>query len=386
MKFDNLLSLAPFSGTRVKPFAGEKKYLSTGAVQNEGIEFENVTYKNKPSRADIVVSEGDIIFARMKGTNKVLYIDENLSGVIVSTGFSVHKVNKDKAVMQYIEQILKGEMFNSAKDKLCTGSTQAAITNEGLSKIMIPAPSIAEQIRIADVLSRAESLIAKRKETIKMLDEYLKSVFLDMFGDPVRNEKGWVYVELKNLYIDEKNGTKCGPFGSALKKHEYIKSGVPVWNMDNISLKGEVVEPFNLWISDEKYLELKAYSVINGDVIVSRAGTVGKMCVANSNFDKSIISTNLIRVRLGKMLLPEYFVSLMLYCKDKLGRLKKGAEGTFTHMNTGILDNIKFPYPPMELQNKYVAILRNIKMLNVKYNNNLLELEDMLDSLVKEIF
>ena len=65
--------------------------------------------------------------------------------------------------------------------------------------------------------------------------------------------------------------------------------------MDNIAADGQMVSPFRMWITNEKYEELSAYSVRDGDIIISRAGTVGKMCVANMNGQPAIISTNLIR-------------------------------------------------------------------------------------------
>jgi type I restriction enzyme S subunit len=76
-----------------------------------------------------------------------------------------------------------------------------------------------------------------------------------------------------------------------------------------------------------------------------------------SSTEKSIISTNLIRVRFGEKLYPEYFVSLMTYCKGRVSNLKTGPDGTFTHMNTGVLSNLEFPYPPLELQKKYIKFV-----------------------------
>lgn len=86
MKFEPLLKAAPFSGTRVKPFDGTRQYLSTGDLQDASRSFVDVTYKEKPSRADIVVDEGDVLFARMKSTRKVLLVTQELAGTIVSTG------------------------------------------------------------------------------------------------------------------------------------------------------------------------------------------------------------------------------------------------------------------------------------------------------------
>nr|WP_303648588.1 restriction endonuclease subunit S [Shewanella metallivivens] len=175
-----------------------------------------------------------------------------------------------------------------------------------------------------------------------------------MFGDPLINPKGWRVRTLNEFYASAKTGTKCGPFGSALKKDEFVDSGVPVWNMSNISLTGEFIDSPSLWITEKKYQNLEAYNVLQGDVIISRAGTVGKMGVVLSKYDRSIISTNLIRVRFGEDLLPLYFVCLMTYCKTRLKRLKVGDDGSFSHMNTGILDNLEFPYPPMNEQLKYM--------------------------------
>nr|WP_264961159.1 MULTISPECIES: restriction endonuclease subunit S [Enterobacteriaceae] len=183
------------------------------------------------------------------------------------------------------------------------------------------------------------------------------------------NPKGFDIKVLSDFFIDEKNGTKCGPFGSALKKDEYTREGVPVWNMDNITLKGGFIDLPSLWVSEYKYQELESYSVLDGDVIISRAGTVGKMGVVRSSTEKSIISTNLIRVRFGEKLYPEYFVSLMTYCKGRVGNLKTGPDGTFTHMNTGVLSNLEFPYPPLELQKKYIKIRQSVMLLIDKYHH-----------------
>lgn len=238
-----------------------------------------------------------------------------------------------------------------------------------LTDIEIPLPSIIEQKRITAIFNKANCIRKKREQAIKVANDYLYSVFLDMFGDPIMNPKGFEIKVLSEFFIDEKNGTKCGPFGSALKKDEYTREGVPVWNMDNITLKGDFIDSPSLWVSEYKYQELESYSVLDGDVIISRAGTVGKMGVVRSYSPRSIISTNLIRVRFNEKLYPEYFVSLMTYCKGRVGNLKTGPDGAFTHMNTGVLSNLEFPYPPLELQRKYNQIRQNVMTLIDKYNN-----------------
>ncbi len=269
---------------------------------------------------------------------------------------------------------------------LGTGSTFKAITQHSLSKIKIPAPPLDDQIRIATLLSRVETMIATRKDSLRLLDEYLKNIFWKMFGDPIINEKGFEVKYLSEFYIDQKNGTKCGPFGSALKKDEYVDTGVPVWNMDNISVDGRFQPEINLWITDDKFQELRAYSGLNGDVIISRAGTVGKMCVLNSDYPKSIISTNLIRIRFNRKLLPIFFVSLMTYCKGRVGNLKTGPDGSFTHMNTSILDKLRFPYPPIELQKKFAALAETAESIKTLCQKSLYLLEKLYVGLSQKAF
>lgn len=139
-----------------------------------------------------------------------------------------------------------------------------------------------------------------------------------------------------------------------------------------------------LYITDEKYLDLKTYSASNGDIIISRAGTVGKMCVIDSEFDKSIISTNLIKISLDdKLLNPYYFVKLMKYFGKKIGRLRTGSENGFTHMNTGVLAGLEFPLPSIEKQNEFIDTLNNIssqiKLLAIKP-------DQLFNSLIQKAF
>jgi type I restriction enzyme S subunit len=100
----------------------------------------------------------------------------------------------------------------------------------------------------------------------------------------------------------------------------------------------------------------------------------------------AIISTNLIRVRLGADLRPLHFVSLMLYCKGRVGRLKTGADGAFTHMNTGVLDSLEFPYPPVELQDRFGEIAAKVGSVKSCYQQHLNDLEELHDALSQKAF
>lgn len=281
--------------------------------------------------------------------------------------------------------LLTPEVVSLAASR-ATGANLPRLSPKALARLQIPLPPLPEQRRIADILDKADALRIKRRTAIQKLDELTQSVFLDMFGDPQVNSKRFPVKVLPEFYVNSADGTKCGPFGSALKKHEFVQDGVPVWNMDNIDDRGRMMLPCRMCITPHKFRQLASYAVRDGDVIISRAGTVGKMCVVSAGLPESIISTNLIRVRFGTGLLPLYFVSLMTYCKGRVGRLKTGPDGAFTHMSTRILDTLKFPYPPPALQKRFVETAQSIEAQTCAFGSQAAELDELFASLQHRAF
>ena len=344
--------------------------------------------------SDYLLRDGDLVIAMTDLAN-----DPKILGVptIVETnGFNwllnqrVGKLvikDKEKADKRYLKFILNHPSLKDYYKKFAGGGLQINIGKNDVLSVAIPLPPLKTQKQIASILDDAQALKQKTEQLLKEYDELAQSIFLDMFGDPATNPKNFPRRYLKEFYIDEKAGVKCGPFGGALKKHEYVDSGIAVWNMDNISKNGELIDKINLWINERKYNELKSYSVKNDDIIISRAGTVGKMSIIKTNHEYSIISTNLIRLRLNrKLLLPLFFTLMMTYFKERVGRLKTGGEGTFTHMNTGVLNNISFPYPDIDLQNQFAEKIKLIEQQKEFAKQELKESEDLFQALLQKAF
>ncbi len=327
-----------------------------------------------------IVRKGTLLFSFKLTIGKMAFAGCDLFTNEAIAAFSIK--DEKKLNSEFLYYALQSAAYGGSNQAVM-GKT---LNSKSLAEIKIPLPPLDDQKRIAHLLGKVEGLIARRKHHLQQLDDLLKSVFLEMFGDPITNPRKFPVRKLSDFYINPKEGTKCGPFGSALKKDELVDSGIPVWNMDNIDPSGRMVLPFRMWITKEKYKELASYSAIDGDIIISRAGTVGKMCVARMSGKPAIISTNLIRLRLGDKLRPLHVVSLMTYCKGRVGRLKTGADGAFTHMNTGILDKLEFPYPPTELQGQFAAIVEKVESLKSRYQQSLTDLENLYGALSQKAF
>lgn len=112
---------------------------------------------------------------------------------------------------------------------MISGSAQPQITGQGLTKVEIPLPPLEEQKRIAAILDKADAIRQKRQQAIELADEFLRSVFLDMFGDPVTNLKGWEVESLSSLIHVQG--------GYAFKSADFGTEGIPVVKIGNANKK-----------------------------------------------------------------------------------------------------------------------------------------------------
>lgn len=380
MKFEPLLTAAPLSGVRVTPFDGARKYLSTGDLQGDSLSFVDVTFKDKPSRADILVREGDVLFARMKGTRKVLRVTEELAGTIVSTGFAVLRPSEG-CDQDYLATYLNTDYFERLKGKYCAGAIQPAITNGGIEKLKIPLPPLNDQTRIAHLLGKVEGLIAQRKQQLQQLNNLPKSVFLAMFGDPVRNEKGWIklpLVDLTHFITDGKHGDCNNDEGSGYYfiSAKDIHDGIIDYSKARQITEDEFKEV-------HRRTDLKA----NDLVMVNTGATIGKIAIAQSDpktsrttFQKSVA-----------VIKPKHEKLKVVYLKAlfeiRLRGLIKVSSGS-AQQNLLLSQMRKIPVivPPIELQSQFAEIVEIVESLKSGYQQSLADLETLYGALSQQAF
>jgi len=166
-------------------YEGEKKYYSTGAInENQSNNYELVTYNNKPNRANIYPKKEDVGFAVMKGTNKVIYIDEDFKDTIFSTGFSFLRV-KDKSIIlpKYLYYIIKDEVFQKIKDKFSVDGTMGGIRKSDILKIKIPILEITAQEKIIKEIEKEEKIINENKKLVEIFQQKINNKMKDIWGE-----------------------------------------------------------------------------------------------------------------------------------------------------------------------------------------------------------
>ena len=186
------------------------------------------------------------------------------------------------------------------------GATIAGITSKTLKAIEIPAIPINEQNRVVDILRKLENQVGFVRKQLCGLDALVKSRFIEMFGDPIRNPLRMSVSSVEELAAPIKNSMKAGPFGSALKKEVYAESGYKVYGQEQVISGNQFLG--NYYIDKEKYEQLNSCKVMPGDVLISLVGTVGKVLILSEDCQPGIINPRLVKITFDKRkIFPEYF-------------------------------------------------------------------------------
>jgi len=330
---------------------------------------------------------GDILFARTGATTGKTYLISECPKQSVFASYLIRARLRPKALPQYVYHYLNSAGYWAQIKAGASGTAQPGVNASKLSNLSLPLPELPVQIRIAAILDKAAEMRGKRVRVAQSLYDLRVSAFLHFFGDPVANERGWRTYKVGDLLSQLRTGTKCGPFGSALKKDEYVENGIPVWGIDNV-LPNRFDEGRSLYITPDKFSQLTPYAVMPGDILISRAGTVGRMCVAQPTVAKSIIGTNLIRVALNtNQVAPEFFTALFTYFGSRFSNLKaNGKDDAYSFMNTGALSQVRIPVPDIQLQRTYVDYASRVGNIESKLREDLAAIVDLQRNLAARAF
>ena len=335
---------------------------------------EASTYYSGEYDEKYIVNKGDLLismdgsFVVKKWNSKKALLNQRVCRI---------KSISDKITDEYLYRILPREL-KAIEDKT-PFVTVKHLSTKSIENIEIKLPSLEKQKKISEVLDKAQSLIDKKREQIELLDELVKSRFVEMFGDPVNNPKSFEILTIGDLTTDVKYGTSKSSSDGG--KYPYLR-------MNNITYDGK------LDLNDLKYIdiddnELEKYIVKKGDVLFNRTNSIeliGKTCVFELD-EPMIIAGYIIRVRLKNNILPIYLSTFLnsSYGKTLLRGMAKGAVNQ-ANINAQELKSIKVHVPPIELQNEFAEFVTKIDSIRSKMEASLSELEDNFNSLMQKAF
>jgi type I restriction enzyme S subunit len=309
---------------------------------------------------------GDVLFSKDGTVGKVHVVKETQEFAVLSS-IAILRPDQTKIDSGYLGHALLAPSILNEALKRKTGSAIRRIILGDLKEIKFPLPKLAEQKRIASILDKADSLRRKRLQSIRLADDFLHAVFLDMFGDPVTNPKGWQVVKLGELAKSDRYAVKAGPFGSALKKECYVSSGYRIYGQEQVIRDDLTFGDY--YINEDKYRELESCKVESGDMLISLVGTFGKICIVPPEFEPGIINPRLMKVSFDPLKATPRFMKALLTSDSMVRKIESLSHGgTMGIVNVGIMKELEIPVPPVAIQIRFEEVQQKLATLKANYD------------------
>lgn len=356
--------------------AGSLSRLLGGETESE---LEHIRNEEVQARKMEIYPKGTVVFAK--------------SGMSCTKGY-VYQLKQPCCVVNHLATLVCGDRAKpqfilrwfekNSPARLIANSAYPSIKISDIRAEEIPLPPLEEQKRIAGILDPADALRAKRREALTKLDDLLQSTFLDMFGDPVTNPKGWEVTQLDSL-INVKGGY-------AFKSSDYLnqKKGIPLIRIGEVNRR-EFNEESLAQIPEEFIIKHEKYIVRNGALLMSLTGTVGKNDYGNvvtlkGNADYYFLNQRVAEIS-SKGSINKIFLSAFLEQKEIKSKLTRKSRGVrqANISNRDILE-LNCPIPPLDLQQRFAEIVSSVEEQKAKMRKHLKQLDNLFASLQQRAF
>ena len=332
------------------------------------------------------VFSGDILVSRLpEPIGRACIIPFKTEKMITAVDCTICRVNEKVIRKEYLCYFMQSSAYyNQLKTKV-TGTTRKRISRKNLGNIDLPILKLEDQDKIIRKLDCIKNIIYLKKKEILLLDNLIQSRFVEMFGDLADPKCVWNKVKLINV-CKTPNDVKCGPFGTQLNKNEYQKKGVAVWEIPQINDEF-TSEPIH-FLTEKKAKILESYSVISGDIVMSRKGNIGKCAVFPDEYEKGIIHSDVLRIRVDAEQVNSQFMMRQLHysraIKHQIGTVSSGA--IMAGINVTKLKQIYVHIPPIDLQNQFAAFVQQVNKSKFEVQKSLEKTQLLFDSLMQEYF
>lgn len=340
-----------------------------------------MTTVDKLGPATYAFDAGTVLYSKLRPyLNKVVVPDRN--------GFATSELvplrcDPEKVFAPYLAYYLRSAEFLSFANTVVGGAKMPRMVMSEFWRFKAPLLPLPEQCRIAAILDKADTLRTKRREALDQLDSLAQSIFLEMFGDPASNPKGWTVSEMASLF-------EASPiFGTMIPPSP--DGG------DWLSLRVANIQDWRLDLSDQKYVALppntiERHSVKDGDLLLARAIAsqehLGKAVVAVPAGRKWAFDSHLMRLRFNtERASPEFIRHLWMTPGGRSLFLKATRRSAVQfNINTKEMNSLRLPIPPIALQREFVCRGEALESIRQKQQASLAEMNNLFSALEDRAF
>lgn len=362
-------------------------FINAGHITNLRIDFSNMNYISEEVYEKLgsgKIQNGDILFCLRGSLGKNAFIDFN-KGAIASSLVILRNKNANRLNTSYLMYLLNSQVIYSQINRTNNGSSQPNLSANSVKNYMVPLPEIKIQQKIVQILDKAQELIDKRKAQIEALDQLIKSVFLEMFGDPINNPKEWEVKKLKDITDKILSGTT--PKGGS---EVYVEKGITFLRSQNV-WKNRLVLDDVVYIDKETHNKMKKSSLKYGDILMTKTGRIntensslGRAAIFLGENDSANINGHVYLIRLQKDIINE-FILFILTTDEYREYIRSVCVGGIDkrQINKEHLEEFPIISPPIELQVQFSNLLTHVEKLKSEMRTSLNGLEDNFNSLLQ---
>ena len=325
-----------------------------------------------PSRAQQKVEYGDILISTVRpNLRNIAIVNDDATNLVASSGFCVLRIN-DAALRSYIFYYVVSNKFTAYLEKLTNGANYPAVKETDVRKALIPIPPKPTQLSIVSELDKLNELIRIKKEQLKDYDTLAQSIFYEMFGDPVENEKGWEVKTFGEIGTLER--------GAGISKKDFVDDGLPCIHYGQLhTIFGAYTRKTITFIPKDLLPKYKiAYP---GDLIlaITREDVEGscKSTAWLGNFDVVVGSDAAIFHHNQNGIYLSYYTRTKAFYNEK-AKYAKGFK--VTHISTKEIASISICVPPLSIQNTFANKIEQIERQKTIIQESITDLETLLAS------
>lgn len=364
-------------------------YITSKNIKNGKIDYSNINYISKEDYENISknrpIKVNDILIS-MIGTIGETAVVAKTDGEFYGQNMFLVRLNDKKINQRFFlnyfkSSFVKNQLFNKQNK-----STQSYLKANHIEDLKVPVISIEEQKKIADKLDKIQMMIDEKKEQISLLNQLIKSQFVEMFGQPF-NSNIWEYRKLGDISDNISDGNN-------VDTKYYLNDGeILYFRIQNV-WRNEFRLDDVVFISKAANEKYQDSSLKYGDILISKIGryytvdsSLGRVSVYLGEDDKANYSNNIMAIRLKKNYNSQFVNALLnmdLY-QNYIRRESKGGTDKRA-LSKKIVSEFPIISPPLELQNKYVDFVKRIDKQKFEFEKSLKKLEELQASLMQEYF
>jgi type I restriction enzyme S subunit len=298
------------------------------------------------------------------------YNDSNINAQLVLLRPNPHKIDP-----LYLLYCFEGDRVKGQISQLQTGTALKQLPVGNLKRIKIPLPPLEEQRRIAAILDKADGVRRKRKEAIRLTEELLKSTFLEMFGDPVTNPKGWEVSPFGSLGKLDRGKSKHRPRNDPSLlggKYPLIQTG------DVANSKG-VIKKYTQTYSDKGLAQSRMWPA--GTLCITIAANIAQTGILT--FD-SCFPDSIVGFKPNNRVTTEYIQAWLGFLQPLLEDL--APQSAQKNINLQMLRELDVPVPPIDLQSKFSEFVERIGNNSRNYEKSEAVMDNLFNSLLQRAF